>query len=706
MSKKLLIVLLIITCFNVTKGQEINTSGWSKEDQKIFETANKLFNKKYYESAYEKYAALQTNHEKDLFLKFVRGVCGVYITNKHKEAERLLSDVKKNDKKAEGVDYYLALLYHKSYLFDKALGLASAQLKNPKLSKEDRADLEQLVTYCKNGKQEIQYPFETMIEPVSKVVNSADEEYAPVISPDEESIIYTYRGKESMGGLVDENNMPNPKGDYNEDIFISKKINGVWQKPTGITELNTVGNDAAIAISPDGKFLFIFRADAGNGDIYVSKKENGKYLPAEKLAGEINSPSWEGSMSISTDQKKLFFSSDRPGGFGGKDLYVAIKKADGTWGNIKNLGPKINTKYDEDSPFISADGHEFIFSSEGHNSMGDFDLFVSDLNTSDSSWAEPKNLGYPVNTTDDDLFYVLSQDGKRGYFSSAREGGSGNQDIYMVEPALAFKKNYITSIQGKVTEDLVPFETEISVGVAGEAKSYGSYRSSGTTGNYAISLPTGKNYKLSFNHPTLGNKIFTINTEQVEDYAEKVIDVNFNTKDTTKFIASNIVVTKNDSAKTKPKLRTDGKNVFASYTSNSDTISKTSEKNAVAMKSAETKSTEKNTVVTASSETKTSEKNSALKAVETKTILPKTTENNSSPKSNKGDVSSTGGLKCKRIRTNHDADFNYRKCNDVWYTISKPNAYSKYAKGFFKEWTSLSDNPLANEKLDKRFPKG
>ena len=252
-------------------------------------------------------------------------------------------------------------------------------------------------------------------------------------------MIFTYRGKGSVCCLVDANNKPDPNGDYNEDIFISKKVNGVWQKPTAIDGLNTIGNDAALALSPDGKQLFIFKAKGDNGDIYVCKREGSNYSAPEKLAGEVNSDYWEGSVSISTDQQKLYFASSRPGGSGGKDLYVATKKEDGSWGNVTNLGTKINTSYDEDAPFISPDGRTLIFSSEGHNSIGDFDLFTSSLDLKDGSWQAPKNLGYPVNTTDDDLFYVLSPDGKRGYFSSARDGGKGDQDLYVVEPA-SFKK--------------------------------------------------------------------------------------------------------------------------------------------------------------------------------------------------------------------------------------------------------------------------
>ncbi len=389
--KKLIVLILLIWSFKIVKSQEGSTQDWTKEDQKIFEVGTELFNKHYYESAYEKYVSLQQRHEDDLFLKFVRGVCAVYISGKHKEAEKLLLEVKKNNSNAENIDYYLALLFHKSYRFDKAIEITNSLLSNPNLTKEDRADLERIAFFSKNGKNEFQYPFETIIEPLGATVNSEYAEYGPVISPEEESIIFTYRGKGSMGGLVDGNNKPDPNGDYNEDIFISKKVNGVWQKPTGLVELNTIGNDAAIALSPDGKQLFVFKVKGDNGDIYVCKREGSSYSTPEKLAGEVNSEYWEGSLSISTDQQKLYFASNRPGGFGGRDLYVATKKEDGTWGNVKNLGAKINTAYDEDAPFISPDNRALIFSSEGHNSIGDFDLFASNLDLKDDSWQEPKN---------------------------------------------------------------------------------------------------------------------------------------------------------------------------------------------------------------------------------------------------------------------------------------------------------------------------
>ncbi len=708
--KKLIILILFIGSFTKINCQEGSTQDWSAQDQKTFEAATELFNKHYYESAYEKYVSLQANHENDLFLKFVRGVCAVYINNKHKEAEKLLLEVKKNNSSAENIDYYLALLYHKSYRFDKALELINGLLTNPNLSKEDRVDLERIAFFSKNGKNEIQYPFETMIESLGSQLNSEYAEYAPIISSDEESIIFTYRGKGSMGGLVDANNKPNPNGDYNEDIFMSKKINGVWQKPNGISELNTIGNDAVIALSPDGQQLFVFKAEGDNGDIYVCKREGDKYGAAEKLRGDVNSTSWEGSLCLSTNQQRLFFASDRPGGFGGKDIYMATKKADGNWGNIKNLGDKINTQYDEDAPFISPDSRTLIFSSEGHNSIGDFDLFFSNWNKTDSSWLAPKNLGYPINTTDDDLFYVLSADGKRGYFSSAREGGKGDQDIYVVEPALASRKSYITIVKGKITENNLPYETEILVSVAGESKSYGTYKSNPLSGNYVINLPHGQNYELRFLNKKLGDRVFKINTEQVDEFAEKLIDVNFDVAMATKTNTTSIVfITNKDTVRMTPP--TVVVNTPTKKETQKDEFSKNEKTETNSIKSTNTTNSKNNDVAVNTknnvpAETETTSKKSKKKQKnisETNTIKTETAITINTTKTNEPTaVSSSDG--CDDIKTNHDADFDYKKCNSIWFTKSKPNPLSAYAKEKAKDWTSLSGNTIANERLDKRYP--
>ncbi len=546
--RKLYFISLIVLVPVFLQAQKADSKNWPQDEQRTLLSADNLYDNHTFFLAYDKYKSLLDKHTNDVYLKYKLGICCVYLSGKHEEALALLDDVQKADKKAVNIDYYLAVAYHRTYQFDRSMELTSALLSNSKTDPALKASLTNLMNYNKNGKELVQNPLPVKIDNLGSPPNTEGSEYSPVLTSDEETIIFTYRGKESIGGLVDGANKPDPNGSYNEDIFISKKIDGVWQKAASIGDINGIDNDAVIALSNDGQKLFVFKeSKEDKGDIYVSNLNAGKFGKPEKLKGDINSKSWEGSISLSGDHKQVFFSSERPGGFGGKDIYTAYLLGDGSWGKVKNLGPKINTKEDEDAPFIHPDGRSLIFSSEGHNSMGDYDIFISDREDNDSTWKEPVNVGYPVNTTDDDLFYVLSADGKRGYYSSAKKGGSGEQDIYVVGPAIVSKKSYVTIIKGKVTENLAPFECDITVTVMNNNVNYGVFKSNAESGHYVVNLPSGYNYRLSFYHPILGDKIFDIITEKVDGYGEKVLNVGFGMNDTSTTNKQTVVVeTKND----------------------------------------------------------------------------------------------------------------------------------------------------------------
>jgi Tol biopolymer transport system component len=534
MKKHLLITICLILNFCVCVAQRPD-SKFNEDEQKFFESANGLFEEKLYDLAYERYKNLLDAHTDDTYLKYLVGICGIYVSDKHDEALILLSEVREKNKKAADLDYYFALLYHKTYQFDKSIELANKLLENSKIKPEQRTALKQLLENCKNGQALVALPVNAKIQTLGTPPNTEAAEYSPVITSDEETMLYTYRGKESMGGLRDLHDLPNPFGYYYEDIFITRKADGKWSKGESIGENNTESNDAVVAISNDGQQLFIFRAnETDGGDLYMSTLDGTRFTTAEKLKGDINTTSWEGSISLSGDQKRVIFASERPGGNGGKDLYSAVKLEDGSWGHVKNLGNNINTSFDEDAPFIHPDGRTLVFSSKGHNSMGEFDIFTSDLDELDSSWKKPVNVGYPINTTDDDIYYVLSADGKRGYFASAKKGGQGDKDIYMVEPAIGSKKSYLTIIKGKLTENLLPYKGEVIVQIsANGGRNYGTFRSNSASGNYLLSLPSGYNYKLSFYHSQYGEKTADVITEKVDGFAEKVVNINFGEKDTT-----------------------------------------------------------------------------------------------------------------------------------------------------------------------------
>ena len=532
--KKVITLFLALICVFSINAQKAIGKHWPEEDQKKFKTANSLMENGFFKTAFAKYKELLSAHQEELYLKYRLGVCGLYINEKHTEALGYLNDIYAKNKDAWDIEFYMAVLYHRTYQFEKSIEMCTKLLSDKNLDPKDKQILELTIKSSRNGLYFIQKPNDVKIENIGSTINTDASEYAPVITPDEETMFFTYRGKDCLGGLFDMNNKPDPDGEYNEDIFMAKKIDGVWQKPESVIELNTLDNDAAISISNNGQELFLFKAtEADNGDIYMSKLENGKFEVAEKIKGNVNTNSWEGSVTQSADSRKIIFASERPGGFGGKDLYVASRLADNSWGNVKNLGSIINTEKDEDAPFIHPDGRSLVFSSEGHNTMGGFDIFVSDLDEIDSTWKTPVNLGYPVNSTNDDIFYVISADGKRGYYSSIKTDGFGDHDIYAVEPAIASKKSALTVIKGKMTENLFPFDNgEINVTVMNDGRHFGSFKPNPISGHYLVNLPSGYDYNINYYHPVFGDKNIKVRTDKAADYTEKFVNINYGMSDT------------------------------------------------------------------------------------------------------------------------------------------------------------------------------
>jgi outer membrane protein OmpA-like peptidoglycan-associated protein len=338
-------------------------------------------------------------------------------------------------------DYNFSILYHigKSYQygleFDKAIYYFN--LYKEKLAKKsnyqgrdkvDVASVDRAIFECQNGKEYVANPGHFSIVNIGREINSEFEDYAPVLNEREDEIVFTTRRRDdNLNPNVDVDNKPF------EDIFTAKKSGGKWGFASNIGPVvNTPYHGSNLALSADGNTLFIYK-DEGGGDIYYCERQpGGEWGEPIPLPGIINSSFEEKSISISKDQKTLYFISNRPGGFGGTDIYKSTKDSKGEWSNVKNLGAKINTEVDEDSPFIDYDGVTFYFSSKGHKGMGGHDIFKATFDPDKNDWSELENLGYPINTPDDDVFFITSSDSKRAYYSSVRDDGMGYTDIYVI----------------------------------------------------------------------------------------------------------------------------------------------------------------------------------------------------------------------------------------------------------------------------------
>lgn len=305
-------------------------------------------------------------------------------------------------------------------------------------------EVEQRIAECQNGLEYLKNPKHYAIVNVSEKVNSTWPDYAPVLNEDETVLIFTSRRQDSnLNENVDEDNF------YFEDIFISEKgADGEWGPARNVGEpVNITYHSSNLALSADGKILFQYRDDNG-GDIYFSNLEpDGSWSYPEPLSKYINSSFAEKSVSISQNGKLLFFSSNRPGGLGGIDIYVSKKDDKGQWSRSVNLGPSINTEFDDESPFIDYDGKTLYFSTKGRKGMGGYDIFKSEYDSTAKEWTEPVNIGYPINTPDNDVFFVSTKDGKRGYYASVRDDGQGYTDIYMV--------NFLSEDEPEVTKPVI-----------------------------------------------------------------------------------------------------------------------------------------------------------------------------------------------------------------------------------------------------------
>jgi outer membrane protein OmpA-like peptidoglycan-associated protein len=336
------------------------------------------------------------------------------------------------------MEFWIGKSYQYGLDFDKAIAFYNKYkeklAKKPNYQGKDKVPLavvERHIYECNNGKMYVSNPHNFSIVNIGREINSEYDDYGPVMNEAGTEIVFTTRRKDdNMNENVADDNKPW------EDIFIATKKGEKWDFAKNIgAPVNGQTHDSNLALSPDGKLLFKYSDDNGGDIHYCELQSNGTWSEPIPLPGNINSSFEEKSITITRDEKTLYFMSNRPGGLGGTDIYKATKDAKGNWTNVKNLGPKINTEFDEDGPFINEyDGVTTLyFSSRGHQGMGGYDIYKSKYDPIKNEWSDASNLGYPINTPDDDVYFISSPDGTVGYYSSVREDGMGYQDIYMIK---------------------------------------------------------------------------------------------------------------------------------------------------------------------------------------------------------------------------------------------------------------------------------
>lgn len=536
MAKYGFVVCLILCAFIV-----------SAQDQKaLIAAGDKHYGKKDYKKALEVYLQAQEINPDDAYLNFKIGLTYLYSETKSKAASYIDKAYRLNPAVNPDIDYHLGIAFQNTNSFQKAI----EHFERFKKKRNNLASIaDEKIAECEIADSLSQNELNVVIENLGPGVNTPYNDYSPIISADGNTLIFTSNRTDDPAKAKANANF--------EDIFVCYKNGDKWSEPKLISpNVNIKYNDAAASLSPDGKTLFLYYEE-GEGDIYTSTRAGDEWSSPKPLNKNVNTAMfWETCASVTPDGKKLYFASNRPGGIGELDLYVSELDGKGDWGKAVNLGPIINTPNNEDSPFIHHDGITLYFSSDGHPRLGNSDIFVSEY--VNNKWKKPENIGYPLNSWEYDGFFTLSPDKKKGYFSTAKEGGLGDADIYsitflepkykpkpkpviakveeakvkpelpkheeFVDPEIEIHKiaKVVTLLKGKVIDErnAAPLSAVISLVDNTTNKVITKITSHPATGEFELTIPHGGNYGVATEKTGYLFNSINFNVPQFAEYQE------------------------------------------------------------------------------------------------------------------------------------------------------------------------------------------
>jgi len=528
---KNIIISLVCLLISVTLGaQNVEFDKASISDKKVLKEALKNIEQgdNYFgqgigarKNALESYLKAQAVNPNNAKLNYKIGICYRKI-NIEKSLEHLQKAESLNPNCSDSLYYWLGTAYQGNYKFNEAIE-AYKTFKNkltPKQYSEVAGELNKKIQECETGIALVANPVKVFIDNLGASINTANREYSPFINADESVLTFTSRRPNTTGGKLDAQDQM-----YYEDIYIAESASDDWKVSNPGKPLNSKVHDATAGLSGDGQTLYIYK-DVHNGDIYECKLKGDKWDKPVAMPKTINTKFHESSASLSPDGRTLYFISDKEGSVGGRDIWVSTLDKKGKWGKAINL-KELNTIYDEESIFMHPDGKTLYFSSQGHKTMGGFDIFKATFEN--GKWSEPVNLGYPINTPDDDLFFTIAASGMHAYMmSDTRKDGYGDRDLYrvtfilekpiltnaednliawrtepvsekVIESTLAVNTASLTLLKGRILDEATkqPVEASIILTDLSKNEELATFTSNSATGKYLVSLPSGKNYGIA-----------------------------------------------------------------------------------------------------------------------------------------------------------------------------------------------------------------
>jgi outer membrane protein OmpA-like peptidoglycan-associated protein/tetratricopeptide (TPR) repeat protein len=488
-------ILIVLVALLLAGFGQVHAQGKKRKSE--LKKTKELLDFEEYQNAIPHIQELLTEDSQNAYYNFWMGKC-LYLTYKKNQALPYLKTVEAvNPDVDEEFHYYYALTLHYNLNFDKAIEEYRKDLERYATDSPEFNNVNNRISQCLYAKKVSKTPDNNLVKinNMGESINSEYSEHSPVISADNATLIYTARRPDSRGADV-------KSAFYDEDIYVSKNQGENWSTGQNIGQpVNSKGHDATISLTADGQTLYLYRHKKDGGlyrtDFDPSAK---KWDEPRAIQKPLNSKYYEASICQSADSSLMFFTSNRPGGFGGLDIYMAQREGKNDWSEPRNLGPRINTPFNEDAPYFHPDGRTLYYSSNGPNSLGGFDIFVTEYDSAGGDFMLPLNMGSPINSPDDEIYFVLSADGLHGYYTSGKEGGFGEKDIYEIKfPYSRYPKRYyaievVGLVQDANTLDTLPSKVRLIDQALGMA--IDSMEINAAVGKYSFSVEPTRAYSV------------------------------------------------------------------------------------------------------------------------------------------------------------------------------------------------------------------
>ncbi len=520
--KEILVILLSFGCLNTFAQKNQTYTTKSKKAIAYYHESEMFMVRRQYNQALD-LLNLATDKDDD-FVEAYNRKGYIYGLMRDQETAKVnyskVIELEPQNPKFSNAYYFLSEIAIKNGKYDEAKALVNKFLSIQPIDLKLAPYAGKILQSIKYAEENIDKALPFNPRPLPKTVNALMLQYFPVLTADQQSIIFT--GRKGLSG------------NYDEDLYISEKdSNGEWTKPNSISELiNSPNNEGTCTISGDGRTLIftscLGRKGYGSCDLFISKKIGNDWTRPKNLGSAVNSKYWESQPSLTADGRTLYFVSDRPGGLGKRDIYVSYLKKDGTWSPPVNLSKPVNSEEDEVSPFIHANGQTLYFASDGHPGFGSFDLFYSEL--SQNIWSEPENLGYPINTYEEQVSLFVTSDGKKGYYSNENLNNRVGAKSALYEfdmPAeiqVSHKSNFV---KGQVidSETREYISAQVELFDLSTNKLVSSVTSDKISGEYLMVITEGMEYALYVNKSGYLFKSLTFDYKQKSQLEPVTIDI-------------------------------------------------------------------------------------------------------------------------------------------------------------------------------------